>query len=295
MKKYLTIVMVGLIVAMLASTVTFVMYYTGDKTEHLRTTQKETGQINSSTSQSDASTDASQTQVEEKVTWTKSDQVIEFPILMYHHIADVVDENSLYVPKDEFQMEMSALKEAGYYTLSPAEAYRVLTQNEKPAEKIVWITLDDGYMDNYNSAVPILTEFGMKATINVITGLQDGVEWMANPQLLELKKNPLISLESHTVDHIDLGQQTYEGQLAQLANSRQTLNELLNQDTSVICYPSGRYNDETASVAIQAGYQLGLTTDPGLASSENGLFALNRVRIAFGHSKESFLNQIGDY
>lgn len=295
MKKYLTVLMFGLIVAMLASTFTFIMYYTGDKVERLRTTQQETGQNNSNSSQSESSAEETQSKAEETVTWTKSDTVIEFPILMYHHIADVVDENTLYVPKDEFQMEMSALKEAGYYTLSPEEAYRVLTQNEKPAEKIVWVTLDDGYVDNYNSAVPILTELGMKATINVITGLQDGVEWMSNQQLLELKKNSLISLESHTVDHIDLEQQTYAGQLAQLVDSRKVLNELLNQDTSVICYPSGRYNDETATAATEAGYKLGLTTDPGLASSENGLFALNRVRIAYGHSKESFLNQIGNY
>ncbi|MBS7576873.1 MULTISPECIES: polysaccharide deacetylase family protein [unclassified Enterococcus] len=295
MKKYLTVLMVGLIVAMFASIFTAVIYYTGDKVEQLGTTQQETGQTDASKTQNESSAKEASANKEETVTWTKSDTVIEFPILMYHHIADVVDGNTLYVPKAEFQMEMAALKEAGYYTLSPEEAYRVLTQNEKPAEKIVWVTLDDGYVDNYNSAVPVLTELGMKATINVITGIQDGVEWLANPQLLELKKNALISIESHTVDHVDLSQQTYDGQLAQLTDSRQTINQLLNQDTSVICYPSGRYNDETASVAAQAGYKLGLTTDPGLASSENGLFALNRVRIAYGHSKESFLNQIGNY
>lgn len=69
--------------------------------------------------------------------WVKTETPIEFPILMYHHIADVVDGNTLFVPADEFKMEMTALKNAGYYTLSPEEAYRVLTTNEKPAEKIV--------------------------------------------------------------------------------------------------------------------------------------------------------------
>ena len=45
--------------------------------------------------------------------WVKSDTPIKFPILMYHHIADVVDGNTLFVPADEFKMEMTALKNAG--------------------------------------------------------------------------------------------------------------------------------------------------------------------------------------
>lgn len=226
--------------------------------------------------------------------WIKSDTPIKFPILMYHHIADVVDGNTLFVPAAEFKMEMETLKKAGYYTLSPDEAYRVLTTNEKPAEKIVWITFDDGYKNAHDTAMPILTELGMKGSFFIITGMLGNEDKLTNEQLLAMKANPLMSFGSHTVNHPDLEFSSTEAATAELTDSKQTLDSLLGQNISVICYPAGRYNAETANLAAAAGYKLGLTTNPGLASSEDGLFALNRVRVAYGNTADSFLTLIGD-
>lgn len=231
---------------------------------------------------------------EPQVKWTKSDTTIQFPILMYHHIADVVGGNTLFVPADEFKMEMTALKKAGYYTLSPDEAYRVLTTNEKPADKIVWVTFDDGYKNAHDTAMPILTELGMKGTFNIITGWTSREDIMPETQLLEMKANSLVSLESHTVHHPDLEYAATATATSELADSKAYLDQLLHQNTSVICYPAGRYNVNTASLAEAAGYKLGLTTHPGLASRDNGLFALNRVRVAYGQTEASFMALIGN-
>ncbi|GFH41851.1 deacetylase [Lactococcus hodotermopsidis] len=229
-----------------------------------------------------------------KADWLKSETPIEFPILMYHHIADVVDGNTLFVPADEFEMEMMALKNAGYYTLTPEEAYRVLTTNEKPAEKIVWVTFDDGYKNAYDTAMPILSRLEMTGSFFIITGMRDDEDKMPDEMLLKMKQNSLISLESHTVNHPDLEYLTNDQADSELRDSKQELDRLLKQKTSVICYPAGRYNNETAELAENAGYKLGLTTNPGLASSRNGLFALNRVRVAYGHSEATFMALIGD-
>lgn len=227
--------------------------------------------------------------------WIKSAQPIKFPILMYHHIADVVGGNTLFVPPSEFKMEMTALKKAGYYTLSPDEALRVLTTNEKPAEKIVWITFDDGYKNAQTAAAPILTELGMKGSFFIITGMVGNEDKMTQESLLEMKANPLMSLESHTVNHIDLQYATSSEASKQLTESKTYLDQLLHQNTSVICYPSGRYNDQTADIATKAGYQLGLTTHPGLASHADGLFALKRVRVSYGQTESGFMALIGDH
>ena len=236
--------------------------------------------------------DVSKSESEPK--WVKSETPIKFPILMYHHIADVVDGNTLFVPADEFKMEMTALKHAGYYTLSPEEAYRVLTTNEKPADKIVWVTFDDGYKNALDTAMPILTELGMKGSFFIITGMVGNADKMTDEGLLKLKANPLMSLGSHTVYHPDLEFSSNEAANAELVDSKHYLDSLLYQETSVICYPAGRYNAQTGSLAEAAGYKLGLTTHPGLASSADGLFALNRVRVSYGHSEASFMNLIGN-
>ena len=226
--------------------------------------------------------------------WVKSDTPIKFPILMYHHIADVVGGNTLFVPADEFKMEMTALKNAGYYTLSPEEAYRVLTTNEKPADKIVWITFDDGYKNAHDTAMPILTELGMKGSFFIITGMVGNEDKMADDGLLALKSNPLMSIGSHTVNHPDLEYSSNEAVNTELIDSKKYLDNLLHQNTSVICYPAGRYNAQTGALAEAAGYKLGLTTHPGLASSADGLFALNRVRVAYGQNEASFMALIGN-
>ncbi|CAM3109340.1 polysaccharide deacetylase family protein [Lactococcus laudensis] len=250
--------------------------------------------VGESSEKAKSSTSSEQEQAKPEHKWVKSDTPIEFPILMYHHIADVVDGNTLFVPADEFKMEMTALKNAGYYTLSPEEAYRVLTTNEKPAEKIVWVTFDDGYKNAHDTAMPILTALGMKGSFFIITGNLGNEDTMTDVMLSDLKANPLMSVGSHTVSHPDLEYSSNEAANAELVDSKKYLDNLLHQDTSVICYPAGRYNTETAGLAEAAGYKLGLTTNPGLASSANGLFALNRVRVSYGQTEASFMASVGN-
>lgn len=250
--------------------------------------------VGESSEKAKSSTSSEQEQAKSEPKWVKSDTPIEFPILMYHHIADVVDGNTLFVPADEFKMEMTALKNAGYYTLSPDEAYRVLTTNEKPAEKIVWVTFDDGYKNAHDTAMPILTALGMKGSFFIITGNLGNEDTMTDVMLSDLKANPLMSVGSHTVSHPDLEYSSNEAANAELVDSKKYLDNLLHQDTSVICYPLGRYNTETAGLAEAAGYKLGLTTNPGLASSANGLFALNRVSVSYGQTEASFMASVGN-
>lgn len=54
------------------------------------------------------------------------------------------------------------MTEAGYYFLSPEEAYRALSSNELPAEKVVWLTFDDSMIDFYRVAYPILKNMVLK-------------------------------------------------------------------------------------------------------------------------------------
>ena len=90
--------------------------------------------------------------------WKKVTAPVSFPILMYHSIANIPG-NSLCLPPEQFEHQMELLHKEGYYTLTPNEAYRVLTRQEVPVgkeNKIVFITFDDGYENNYSSAYPIL-------------------------------------------------------------------------------------------------------------------------------------------
>ncbi|MCD2256734.1 polysaccharide deacetylase family protein [Agrilactobacillus fermenti] len=218
--------------------------------------------------------------------WQKVNGPVQLPILMYHSISTG---NSLRMPPEQLRQQMTWLKQEGYDTLTPEEAYLVLTTNKKPADKIVWITFDDGYRDNLIQGLPIFKALHIHATINDVTGYQMLGDSLSINDLKTLKANG-ISIESHTVSHKELPTLAPNVQQQELTNSKQELDHVLHQRTMAIAYPVGRTTPETPAMAQQAGYQLGVTTKEGLAQASQGLLTLDRVRINPGVTRDQYLN-----
>jgi len=216
--------------------------------------------------------------------WIQVKAPAHIPILMYHSISKG---NSLRLPEKKFRAQMEWLKDHGYYTLSAKEAYLVLTRDIKPAKKVVWLTFDDGYSDNYEKAYPILKKYGMKATISVIGRSYGKENHMGKRQLSELHSNGF-SIASHTIHHLDLDTMSANAQYKEMIDSKKWLDRLFHQNTILLCYPAGRYNSNTIAMAKKAGYLMAITTEPGSASRTEGLYSLHRIRITPGMSLEGF-------
>ena len=251
------------------------------------------------TVQSSSKSDTSATNEEaSKIKWVKQDDPVKIPILMYHaiHVMDPSEAANagLIVDPTTFESHLQALKEAGYYTLTPDEAYKALTENVLPEnKKVVWLTFDDSLKDFYTNAFPLLQKYQMKATNNVITGfVQAGREDMLTLDEIKEMKEKGMSFEDHTVNHPDLSTATADQQTLELADSKAFLDDNLSQKTTTVAYPSGRYSDATLQIAESLGYKMGLTTNNGLASLSNGLLSLNRVRVNPTTTAEDLLNEI---
>lgn len=251
------------------------------------------------TVQSSPKSDTSATNEEaSKIKWVKQDEPVKIPILMYHaiHVMDPSEAANagLIVDPTTFESHLQALKEAGYYTLTPDEAYKALTENVLPEnKKVVWLTFDDSLKDFYTNAFPLLQKYQMKATNNVITGfVQAGREDMLTLDEIKEMKEKGMSFEDHTVNHPDLSTATADQQTLELRDSKAFLDDNLSQKTTTVAYPSGRYSDATLQIAENLGYKMGLTTNNGLASLSNGLLSLNRVRVNPTTTAEDLLNEI---
>ncbi|WP_339232435.1 polysaccharide deacetylase family protein [Bacillus sp. PS108] len=216
--------------------------------------------------------------------WIKTEKPAKLPILMYHSISSG---NSLRVPKKEFEAHMKWLHDNGYQTLTPKEAYLMLTQDKKPSEKCVLITFDDGYTDNYQDAYPVLKKYGMKATIFMIGKSIGHKHHLTEEQMKEMAQHG-ISIESHTIDYLELNGLTPQQQQSEMADSKKLFDNMFHQQTTIISYPVGRYNEETLKAAEKTGYQMGVTTEPGAASRDQGMYALHRVRVSPGMSGSAF-------
>ena len=232
----------------------------------------------SSTSSSTTSQESSE------VDWVKQDTAIHFPILMYHAIHVMAPEESananLIVDPTTFESHIQRLSNEGYYFLTPEEVHKVLTENVLPNgnQKIIWLTFDDSLWDFYDNAYPILQKYQVKATNNVITSTVGSQANLSLDEMLEMK-NTGMSFHDHTVTHPDLSATDSSTQTTEMKDSKQYLDDSLNQDTIAIAYPAGRYSDTTLQIAENLDYKLGVTTNEGLASADNGLLSLNRIRI----------------
>lgn len=92
-------------------------------------------------------------------------------ILCYHGVS-LLDEHEwnpeLYVSPERFRDRMRMLREGGYNVLPLDEAVARLREGTLP-ERSVAITFDDGAYDFFASALPILREFDLPATVYLTT------------------------------------------------------------------------------------------------------------------------------
>ena len=231
-----------------------------------------------------------------EIIWEKQDAPVQLPILMYHaiHVMAPGEEANanLIVDPTTFESHLKALQEAGYYAVSPEEAYKILTENVLPqGKKVVWLTFDDSLWDFYDIAYPLLKQYQMQATNNVITGTVGQEANLSLDEMKEMKENG-ISLQGHTITHPALGNIDPAQQNTELAESKTYLDSNLNQDTISFAYPSGSYTEETIAIAEQNNYKMALTTNEGLASAADGLLSLNRVRVLPTMTAELLLQTI---
>ena len=228
--------------------------------------------------------------------WKTYDDPVQIPILMYHavHVMDPSEASNanLIIDPDLFEAQIKALSKAGYYFLTPEEAYKAFTENALPAKKVVWLTFDDGNEDFYTIAYPILKKYKAKATNNIITGFvkKGNAGNLTVKQMKEMMAH-CMSFQSHTVNHPDLSTTDKATQKVELTDSIDFLENKLNTKVNTIAYPSGRYNQTTLDLAKKT-YKLGLTTNEGLASAKDGLLSLNRVRILPTTTAKGLLSEI---
>jgi peptidoglycan/xylan/chitin deacetylase (PgdA/CDA1 family) len=214
----------------------------------------------------------------------KSDRI---PVLMYHSI-DYEKGNELRIPKEKFHDQMKYLKDSGFNPIDLDELYSHIALGSKLPEKPIVITLDDGYVDNYTNAFPVLKEFGFKAVVFMITGSMDtSGSYITSEQIKEMDKNSM-RIEGHTVTHPQLDTLSYSKQLSELRDSKASLEKVLGRDVKYFAYPYGKFNNDTLKAVEEAGYKLAFSTKGGLAVISNGVYKLHRIYVSEKYSLKQF-------
>lgn len=137
------------------------------------------------------------------------------------------------------------------------------------------LTFDDGWLDNYETAFPVLRRYSAPATIFLITGDVGKPRMMGWDQILEMERHG-IAFGSHTVTHAQLGQCDPARIRTELAESRATLQQRLARPSRWFCFPKGSHND-TACALVSEYYDGALVTTRGWVSRSDDRFRVRRI------------------
>jgi len=241
--------------------------------------------------------------------------VAVIPVLMYHHI-NPNSGDMITVTPAAFEAHLRSIRDNGYRVLGPDELLGFMDGSFACREKSLLITFDDGYLDNFVYAFPLLKKYNTRALIFTPTGWLDGASaeplnntglnaFYKNPpthreakalvakgafskaimdwdMAREMKESGLVDFASHTVSHIECNNLPLSILERELGNSKKRLAEELNAPCDYLCWPCGKFNDEAVRVARKTGYKACFTTNHGVVTEGSDAMKINRIVVKAG-------------
>jgi peptidoglycan/xylan/chitin deacetylase (PgdA/CDA1 family) len=212
----------------------------------------------------------------------------KIPIIMYHDISATKDV-SWDVTPEELQRHFQALQEGGYNPISMDQMVNHLRTGSYLPEKPVLLTFDDNYIGQYQYAFPLLKKYNYPAVWSVHTrfvgtgGKKPKATW---DQLREMQKSGLITVASHTVNHLNLKDLSDREIEKEVTESKKVLEKELAVPIDYFTYPEGDFTERARDKIKNAGYKAALTMslDPNQEKSANESEDLITI-MRFGQSR----------
>lgn len=187
---------------------------------------------------------------------------LRVPILVYHNIqpaseARGVQGADLTMRPEVFAAQMQYLKDQGIPVVSLAALVDALEGKRTLPPGAVVITFDDGRVNQYHNALPILKKFGFPATFFPFTHAMDrNKRYFTWAQLREMQEAGM-SVGSHTSLHVRVDRMKDAKQMhAEVTGSRTLLGEKLGSAaTEFFSYPFGALSTAGDSAVRAAGYR----------------------------------------
>ena len=221
-------------------------------------------------------------------------------ILLYHHVApldtspaDGLDGRRFtHLGPEAFEHHLVELQKRGYHFISLAELAAKLRRGERERQDCVVVTFDDGWMDNYVFAFPVLKKLGITATFFVtsdhLRANAHDPERMSREQLKHLI-NDGFTIGTHTRTHPDLTRISEASAREEIAGSKADVEQALGIAVDFFAYPGGAFNERVARWTQEAGYQAACSVLGPRTNDASSLFWLHRDVLTPG------MNTLGDY
>ncbi|EHK6581824.1 polysaccharide deacetylase family protein [Escherichia albertii] len=232
--------------------------------------------------------------------------VKHLPVLMYHHVSRCP--GLVTLSPETFHEQMKWLAENNWRTVTSAEL-EYFYQGGKLPRKSVMITFDDGYLDNWLQAWPILKEYNLHAHIFLISGLIgegkvrhtqekeyshiDCEQLIADnrpdevmlrwSEIRKMHDSGLVEFHVHTHSHKRWDRlsasrtEQCRYMREDILEGKRCLTEKLGSCSSHLCWPEGYYNKDYINLARELGFSYLYTTERRMNCPENGSLKIGRI------------------
>ncbi|MCS6800661.1 MAG: polysaccharide deacetylase family protein [Chloroflexota bacterium] len=214
------------------------------------------------------------------------------PILMYHSIdrSSSPAFRSFVVSPDRFNEQMAVISSQGYQAVTVSDLVRSRRGGRALPPKPVVITFDDGFADFSRYALPVLSRYGLTATLYLVTGAIGGqARWLApegeaDRRMLswaEVREIAQAGIEcgAHTVTHPRLDALPRTQAAAEIRWSKATIEDRLGKECATFAYPYGLYDPSLRRLVRRAGFTSACAVRYGVSGLADDLFALRRLKV----------------
>jgi len=213
---------------------------------------------------------------------------VTVPIILYHRI-DVSPINSrYYVTPGKFEEQMKLLRDWGYTSITTTMLIQAINEGAELPPRPFLLTIDDGNLDNYTNAFPIMQKYGFTGVLYLVGNYIGAQNYMNVEQVLEMH-NAGWEVGSHSMSHLDLTKLESDAIRTEIVGSRETLEEILGIPVLTFAYPFGFKNESAVDYIKFAGY-IGAMGASGYTPAQGmwNLYYLQRVEIKGSEDAKTF-------
>jgi peptidoglycan/xylan/chitin deacetylase (PgdA/CDA1 family) len=214
-------------------------------------------------------------------------------VVAFHRVKDTAEPEQLTVSIRTFERYCRFFRRH-FHVVPLTDLVTRLGQGATPNRELA-ITFDDGYLDNYENAAPILEQLALPATFFIVTqwmetdlvpwwDRQQGLShpWMTWDQVRTLHRQGF-EIGAHTRTHVDLGVAARGEAEEEIQGARRDLERHLGTAVTSFAYPFGRranLSDTSRELVKAAGFQCCCSGYGGTNARGTNPFHLRRVPIS---------------
>lgn len=216
----------------------------------------------------------------------------------YHSIAPA-GPKYLTISAELFERQLATMKRRGLRSGSRSELDALAAGIG--GDPLVFLTFDDGFLDNHSTALPLLHAYGFGAFVFVLPPLVDSgaplawpevaAEQGRHPDTMRSVTWPMVEemaeggfeVGAHTLTHPHLPHFRGEELRSELADSRARIKERLGR-CDTLAYPFGHWSAEVEAAAVECGYSYAFTLPTRIGQRRAGALIIPRVNIDYRDS-----------